>query len=100
MPRLGGGRRRTRWHPVGTRSRRWQRPDADHRVAGDERDEGSSSRSSGTNLVVRGWATGLNAANLQQVRGERSAAPGWPADVPGLEVAGEVEQRRPLGRGD
>jgi NADPH2:quinone reductase len=43
-------------------------------------------------VVVRVRAAGLNAADLQQARGDYPAPPGWPADVPGLEVAGEVEQ--------
>jgi NADPH:quinone reductase len=43
-------------------------------------------------VVVRVRAAGLNAADLQQARGDYPAPPGWPADVPGLEIAGEVEQ--------
>jgi NADPH2:quinone reductase len=43
-------------------------------------------------VVVRVRAAGLNAADLQQARGDYPAPPGWPADVPGLEVAGDVEQ--------
>jgi NADPH:quinone reductase len=43
-------------------------------------------------VAVRVRAAGLNAADLQQARGDYPAPPGWPADVPGLEVAGEVEQ--------
>ncbi|MEV0402111.1 alcohol dehydrogenase catalytic domain-containing protein [Actinoallomurus sp. NPDC050550] len=43
-------------------------------------------------VVVRVRAAGLNAADLQQARGDYPAPQGWPADVPGLEVAGEVEQ--------
>ncbi|GHF35623.1 alcohol dehydrogenase catalytic domain-containing protein [Streptomyces morookaense] len=46
-------------------------------------------------VVVRVRAAGLNAADLQQARGDYPAPPGWPADVPGLEVAGEVEQTGP-----
>ncbi|MEU0468199.1 zinc-binding dehydrogenase [Amycolatopsis sp. NPDC006131] len=46
-------------------------------------------------VVVRVRAAGLNAADLQQARGDYPAPPGWPADVPGLEVAGEVEQVGP-----
>ncbi|WP_336054455.1 alcohol dehydrogenase catalytic domain-containing protein [Streptomyces sp. CA2R101] len=41
--------------------------------------------------VVRVRAAGLNAADLQQARGDYPAPPGWPTDVPGLEIAGEVE---------
>ncbi|WP_261566045.1 alcohol dehydrogenase catalytic domain-containing protein [Frankia gtarii] len=43
-------------------------------------------------VVVRVRAAGLNAADLQQAAGHYQAPAGWPADVPGLEVAGEVEQ--------
>src|SRR5947207_5992092 len=43
-------------------------------------------------VVVRVHAAGLNAADLQQARGDYPAPPGWPADIPGLEIAGEVEQ--------
>ncbi|MFJ5593853.1 alcohol dehydrogenase catalytic domain-containing protein [Streptomyces noursei] len=46
-------------------------------------------------VVVRVRAAGLNAADLQQARGDYPAPPGWPADVPGLEIAGEVEQLGP-----
>ncbi|QWF83418.1 alcohol dehydrogenase catalytic domain-containing protein [Amycolatopsis sp. CA-230715] len=46
-------------------------------------------------VVLRVRAAGLNAADLQQARGDYPAPPGWPADVPGLEVAGEVEQVGP-----
>ncbi|WAL63809.1 zinc-binding dehydrogenase [Amycolatopsis cynarae] len=46
-------------------------------------------------VVVRVRAAGLNAADLQQARGNYPAPPGWPADVPGLEVAGEVERVGP-----
>ncbi|MCP2257439.1 NADPH:quinone reductase [Streptoalloteichus tenebrarius] len=46
-------------------------------------------------VVVRVRGAGLNAADLQQARGDYPAPPGWPADVPGLEVAGEVEQVGP-----
>ncbi|MEV0084867.1 zinc-binding dehydrogenase [Saccharopolyspora sp. NPDC050642] len=35
-------------------------------------------------------SAGLNAADLQQARGDYPAPAGWPADIPGLEVAGEV----------
>ncbi|SHM79699.1 alcohol dehydrogenase catalytic domain-containing protein [Streptomyces yunnanensis] len=43
-------------------------------------------------VTVRVHAAGLNAADLQQARGDYPAPPGWPADIPGLEIAGEVEQ--------
>ncbi|MGB7211332.1 MAG: NAD(P)H-quinone oxidoreductase [Gemmatimonadales bacterium] len=36
-------------------------------------------------------AAGLNRADILQRRGHYPAPPGWPADIPGLEYAGEVE---------
>ena len=42
-------------------------------------------------VVVRVKAAGLNGADLLQARGLYPAPPGVPADVPGLELAGEVE---------
>ncbi|MBB1156138.1 zinc-binding dehydrogenase [Amycolatopsis dendrobii] len=42
--------------------------------------------------VVRIRAAGLNAADLQQARGAYPAPPGWPDDIPGLEIAGVIEQ--------
>jgi NADPH:quinone reductase-like Zn-dependent oxidoreductase len=41
-------------------------------------------------VVVRVAAAGLNAADLLQRRGFYPAPPGWPSDVPGLELAGTV----------
>ena len=41
---------------------------------------------------VRVRAAGLNRADLLQRRGHYPAPPGAPADIPGLEFAGEVEQ--------
>jgi NADPH2:quinone reductase len=41
-------------------------------------------------LLVRVQAAGLNGADLVQVRGHYPAPPGAPADIPGLELAGEV----------
>lgn len=41
-------------------------------------------------VVVAVRAAGLNAADLLQRRGFYPAPPGWPADIPGLECAGEV----------
>lgn len=41
-------------------------------------------------LLVRVRAAGLNAADLMQVRGLYPAPPGVPADIPGMELAGEV----------
>jgi putative PIG3 family NAD(P)H quinone oxidoreductase len=40
---------------------------------------------------VRVRAAGLNRADVLQRRGAYPAPPGWPADIPGLEYAGEVE---------
>ncbi len=45
---------------------------------------------------VRVRAAGLNRADIIQRRGSYPAPPGWPADIPGLEYAGEVES---LGEG-
>jgi NADPH:quinone reductase len=39
-------------------------------------------------------AAALNRADLSQRRGHYPAPPGWPADIPGLEYAGEVEAIR------
>lgn len=41
-------------------------------------------------LLVGVKAAGLNSGDLMQMRGFYPAPPGWPADIPGLEVAGEV----------
>src|SRR6266496_4170016 len=41
-------------------------------------------------LLVRVRAAGLNGADLHQLRGGYPAPPGSPADIPGLELAGEV----------
>jgi NADPH2:quinone reductase len=41
-------------------------------------------------ILVRVRAAGLNGADLHQVAGAYPAPPGWPADIPGLELAGEV----------
>jgi len=41
-------------------------------------------------IRVRVHAAGLNRADLAQRRGHYAAPPGWPADIPGLEFAGEV----------
>ncbi|MGW4401132.1 alcohol dehydrogenase catalytic domain-containing protein [Amycolatopsis nivea] len=46
----------------------------------------------GDQVVVRIRAAGLNAADLQQARGAYPAPPGWPHDIPGLEIAGVVEE--------
>jgi putative PIG3 family NAD(P)H quinone oxidoreductase len=41
-------------------------------------------------ILVRVHAAGLNRADLLQKAGKYPAPPGWPADIPGLEYAGEV----------
>jgi NADPH:quinone reductase len=41
-------------------------------------------------LLVRVRAAGLNGADMHQRRGLYPAPPGWPADIPGMELAGEV----------
>jgi NADPH2:quinone reductase len=46
-------------------------------------------------LRVRVRAAGLNRADIHQRRGNYPAPPGWPADIPGLEYAGEVESLGP-----
>jgi putative PIG3 family NAD(P)H quinone oxidoreductase len=47
-------------------------------------------------VLVRVRASALNRADLMQREGRYPAPPGAPADIPGLEVAGEVEE---VGRG-
>jgi NADPH:quinone reductase-like Zn-dependent oxidoreductase len=42
-------------------------------------------------LLVRVRSAGVNAADLMQVQGFYPAPPGSPADIPGLELAGEVQ---------
>jgi NADPH:quinone reductase len=46
-------------------------------------------------IRVRVHAAGLNRADLQQRKGHYPVPPGWPADIPGLEYAGEVESLGP-----
>ena len=46
-------------------------------------------------ILVRVRAAGLNRADLLQRRGRYPAPAGWPADIPGLEYAGEVEATGP-----
>jgi putative PIG3 family NAD(P)H quinone oxidoreductase len=41
-------------------------------------------------VLVRVHATALNRADLLQREGRYPAPPGWPADIPGMEIAGEV----------
>jgi NADPH2:quinone reductase len=49
-------------------------------------------------IRVRVHAAGLNRADLLQRRGSYPAPKGWPADIPGLEYAGEVEAVRGVSR--
>jgi len=42
-------------------------------------------------VLVRVRASALNRADLLQREGRYPAPPGWPPDIPGMEVAGEVE---------
>ncbi len=49
-------------------------------------------------IRVRVRAAGLNRADLLQRRGNYPAPSGWPADIPGLEYAGEVEAVRGVHR--
>ena len=49
-------------------------------------------------IRVRVHAAGLNRADLIQRRGQYAAPPGWPADIPGLEYAGDVEAVRGASR--
>jgi len=46
-------------------------------------------------VLVRVRAAGLNGADMMQRRGRYPAPPGWPPDIPGLEIAGEVLQNGP-----
>jgi NADPH2:quinone reductase len=41
-------------------------------------------------LLVRVRGAGLNGADMLQVKGAYPAPPGWPPDIPGMELAGEV----------
>ena len=45
-------------------------------------------------IRVPGARGRINRADLIQRRGQYAAPPGWPADIPGLEYAGEVEAVR------
>jgi len=44
-------------------------------------------------VLVRVRASALNRADLLQREGRYPAPPGWPADIPGMEIAGEVVAR-------
>jgi len=41
-------------------------------------------------LLVRVRAAGINGADIHQLGGGYPAPPGWPQDIPGMELAGEV----------
>src|SRR5579859_1003535 len=41
-------------------------------------------------VLVQVRAAGLNGGDEMQRRGLYPAPPGWPADIPGMEIAGEV----------
>jgi len=41
-------------------------------------------------VLVRARAAGLNGGDMMQLRGLYPAPPGWPPDIPGMELAGEV----------
>lgn len=47
---------------------------------------------------VRVHAAALNRADVSQRRGHYPVPPGWPADIPGLEYAGEVEAVRDVSK--
>ncbi len=46
----------------------------------------------GTDVLVKVRSSGLNGADLLQVRGVYPPPPGWPTDIPGLEFAGTVAE--------
>jgi putative PIG3 family NAD(P)H quinone oxidoreductase len=43
-------------------------------------------------VLIRVRAAALNGADMMQKRGRYPAPPGWPQDIPGLDVAGEVAE--------
>jgi NADPH:quinone reductase len=59
----------------------------DHELVWEERDDPVPGD---TELVVAVKAAGLNSADLTQRAGFYPAPPGWPPDIPGMELAGEV----------
>src|SRR6478736_11349 len=48
-------------------------------------------------VLVRVRAAGINGGDLHQRDGRYPAPPGWPPDIPGMELAGEIVG--PAGRG-
>src|SRR5918997_6715085 len=64
----------------------------DGELAVEERPDPEPSRGE---VLVRVRAAGLNGADLHQLRGAYPAPPGSPADIPGLELAGEVAATGP-----
>ena len=46
-------------------------------------------------ILVRVRAAGINGGDLHQRAGRYPAPPGWPPDIPGMELAGEVVGRGP-----
>ena len=46
-------------------------------------------------ILVRVRAAGLNGADLVQVKGGYPPPPGWPLDIPGMELSGEVVETGP-----
>jgi NADPH:quinone reductase-like Zn-dependent oxidoreductase len=52
----------------------------------------------GSQVLVRVHSAGLNGADLLQVRGGYPPPQGYRADIPGLELAGTVEETGPLAR--
>jgi len=49
-------------------------------------------------VLVRVKAAGLNGADMMQRRGLYPAPPGWPQEIPGMEIAGEVAALGPGAR--
>ncbi|HVR05377.1 MAG TPA: zinc-binding dehydrogenase, partial [Solirubrobacteraceae bacterium] len=49
-------------------------------------------------VLVRERAAGLNGADMMQRRGLYPAPPGWPQEIPGMEIAGEVAALGPGAR--
>ena len=43
-------------------------------------------------VLIHAAFAGINGADIAQRKGAYPAPPGWPSDIPGLEVAGVIEQ--------